>query len=173
MFDIFTAAHSEQRAALYEGSEYLSLKTANIMLSRLGTGYYNSKEEARATYVLTKLGHLKNNQFNNNNDDSLLEKANDTIRKANNRIHELKVQLSSVSAELEELKFINGQLRDKLVNEHCTLTDMDILGYQIMPESSDLKKRYRNLAAIHHPDKGGSNVMMQRLNESYENLKTK
>lgn len=51
------------------------------------------------------------------------------------------------------------------------MTDKDILGYQELPESVELKKRYRSLASIHHPDKGGSNAMMQRLNESYENLK--
>lgn len=169
MFSIFSAAHSEQRAVLYEGSEELSVKTAKLMLSRLGTNYYNSIEEERAIHVLMKLGYIKKEQCECEND--LLTKANETIRKANIRIRELKIQLQSFQKEIEDLNYANEQLRNKFINEHCSLTDKDILGYQELPESVELKKRYRSLASIHHPDKGGSNAMMQRLNESYENLK--
>ncbi len=169
MFSIFTAAHSEQRAVLYEGSEELSVKTAKLMLSRLGTGYYNNTEEERATNVLIKLGYIKTAQCDVDSD--LIKKANETIRKANVRIQGLKKELQSFQKEIELLNCENEQLRNKLLNEHCSLTDKDILGYQELPESVELKKRYRSLASIHHPDKGGSNAMMQRLNESYENLK--
>lgn len=93
MFSIFTAAHSEQRAVLYEGSEELSVKTAKLMLSRLGTGYYNNIEEERATNVLIKLGYIKKAQCEVDSD--LIKKANKTIRKANVRIQELKNQLQS------------------------------------------------------------------------------
>ena len=34
----------------------------------------------------------------------------------------------------------------------------------------ELKKEYRKLAKIHHPDKGGSNSMFQRLQNLYERL---
>ncbi|HIF5636866.1 TPA: J domain-containing protein [Vibrio parahaemolyticus] len=46
-----------------------------------------------------------------------------------------------------------------------------MLGYESLPSSQELRKRYKSLASIHHPDKGGSKSMMQRLNESYEKLK--
>ena len=34
----------------------------------------------------------------------------------------------------------------------------------------ELRKEYRKLAKIHHPDKGGSNSMFQRLHNLYERL---
>ena len=36
--------------------------------------------------------------------------------------------------------------------------------------SEELRKEYRKLAKIHHPDKGGSNSMFQRLHNLYERL---
>ncbi|VEF24871.1 Uncharacterised protein [Shewanella baltica] len=59
MFNIFSSAHAEQRAVLFEGSEDLSDKTAKLMLSRFHTDYYNHTERERVVYVLTKLGYLE------------------------------------------------------------------------------------------------------------------
>jgi len=38
---------------------------------------------------------------------------------------------------------------------------------------SELRKEYRRLAFIYHPDKGGDTVLMQILNDSYERLSIK
>jgi len=37
----------------------------------------------------------------------------------------------------------------------------------------ELRKEYRRLAMIYHPDKGGDTVMMQMLNDQYERLSRK
>ena len=42
-----------------------------------------------------------------------------------------------------------------------------------VPECSDkltIKASYRKLALQHHPDRGGSTVLMQRINEAYDVL---
>ncbi|ENM5780183.1 DnaJ domain-containing protein [Vibrio mimicus] len=174
MFDIFTTTHSEQRAVLYEGSEEISVKTAKLMLSRLYTNYYNEIERERVIYVLTKLGYLTSDNVKNNteNSDSLLDRANETIRKANARINELKLQLKAAELTISELYEANQELNNRLQELSCSLSDKDILGFDQLPSGYELKKRYKSLASIHHPDKGGSKHMMQRINESYENLKS-
>lgn len=172
MFDIFTSAHTEQRAVLYEGGEELSVKTAKLMLSRLNTTYYSDSERERVTYVLTKLGYLKSNRRNpKGNNDSLLDKANKTIREANSRINELKAQLRVAEQQIEVLNKTNKSLKIQLLESSCSLSNKDILGYTFLPSGQELRKRYKSLASIYHPDKGGSKTMMQRINDSYEKLK--
>ncbi|MEZ8656929.1 J domain-containing protein [Vibrio splendidus] len=173
MFDIFSAAHAEQRAVLFEGSEELSVKTAKLMLGRLHTDYYSEAERERAVYVLTKLGYLESNseQQDKENDSSLLDKANETIRRANLRINELKSLLSETERKIDILTEENFNLSSQNSKFNKNLTERDILGYECLPSRQELRKRYKNLASIHHPDKGGSKVMMQRINDSYEKLK--
>ncbi|OEE71998.1 hypothetical protein A130_18840 [Vibrio genomosp. F6 str. FF-238] len=85
-------------------------------------------------------------------------------------MNELKGDL--VAAE-NEINLLNSQLNYKKSTENNNLCDLDILGYEIHPSSHELRKRYKNLASIYHPDKGGSKVMMQRLNDAYEKLRRK
>ena len=170
MFDIFSSAHSEQRAVLFEGSEELSVKTAKLMLSRLYTDYYNDTERERAIYVLTKLGYLEADAKRESK-SSLLDKANETIRKANHRINELKSLLSEAERRIDFLTQENFNLSSQLFESDYSLTERDILGYESLPSRQELRKRYKSLASIHHPDKGGSKAMMQRINDSYEKLK--
>ncbi|HIF5636865.1 TPA: hypothetical protein ACX3DH_004596 [Vibrio parahaemolyticus] len=118
MFDIFSSSHSEQRAVLFEGSEELSVKTAKLMLSRLHTDYYNDTERERATYVLTKLGYLKPDakRESEESDISPLDKANETIRNANRRINELKLQLSEAERRVDFLTQENVELKSRLLD---------------------------------------------------------
>ncbi|MGD8121127.1 J domain-containing protein [Vibrio sp. TRT 2004] len=99
-----------------------------------------------------------------------LERANLTIRQANMRITDLKRQLSIAERDIESL---NNQLRYKRSESDVGLCDLDILGYESEPSSQELRKRYKSLASLHHPDKGGSKAMMQRLNDAYEKLRRK
>lgn len=99
-----------------------------------------------------------------------LERANLTIRQANTRISELKRKLLSAEREIDSL---NNQLKHRRSETNVDLCDLDILGYERNPNSQELRKRYKSLASIHHPDKGGSKAMMQRLNDAYEKLRRK
>ena len=42
--------------------------------------------------------------------------------------------------------------------------------FQNIHSLADLKKEYRRLAMLHHPDKGGDTVLMQKLNTEFEKL---
>ena len=42
--------------------------------------------------------------------------------------------------------------------------------FQNIQSLADLKKEYRRLAMLHHPDKGGDTVLMQKLNTEFEKL---
>lgn len=99
-----------------------------------------------------------------------LELANRTIRQANIRINDLKRQLLVAEREIDSL---NNQLKQKSSGCTDSLCDLDILGYEREPSSQELRKRYKSLASLHHPDKGGSKAMMQRLNDAYEKLRRK
>ncbi|HNQ68990.1 MAG TPA: hypothetical protein PKN32_11470, partial [Bacteroidales bacterium] len=35
----------------------------------------------------------------------------------------------------------------------------------------EVKRRYKELALIHHPDRGGNTATMQEINNEYENIK--
>lgn len=46
-----------------------------------------------------------------------------------------------------------------------------ILGVEKMASTSDIKKAYRALAQIHHPDKGGEPEKFKEINQAYELLR--
>ena len=96
----------------------------------------------------------------------LLDKANDTIRAANKRIEHLKSELSKLAIELEEKK-------NKNVTCLADLTDFEVLGFATTPNNSDLRKNYKSLSVIYHPDKSGSKRLMQRINNAYESVRIK
>ena len=45
-----------------------------------------------------------------------------------------------------------------------------VLGVSEDATSSEIKKSYRSLSLVHHPDKGGSIEKFQELNDAYESL---
>ena len=100
------------------------------MLSRLHTDYYNDTERERATYVLTKLGYIEADakREGKESEGSLLEKANETIRKANHRINELKSLLSEAEKKIDFLTLENFNLSSQIFESDCSLTERDILG---------------------------------------------
>ena len=81
----------------------------------------------------------------------LLDEANATIRKANARITELKSGKSNQSLP--------------------SMNDYTILGANSDTSKAELKKKYKVLSSVYHPDKAGNGVMMQRINDAYARLK--
>ncbi|MEZ9901782.1 J domain-containing protein [Vibrio breoganii] len=138
---------------------------------------------------------------------SPIEEANQTIRNANRRISELKLNLESVKAanqslarEIESIKVKENEAQRKLKDEveykikierslrekkeriseletklsksKNDLTDIQWLGFTMSPNKHDLRKKYRALSNIYHPDKGGCNQVMARINDAYQRLST-
>lgn len=76
--------------------------------------------------------------------------ANHTIRNANVRINELKSNSN--------------------VGEVPQVSDYTLLGVNPDTDKATIKKRYKTLSAVYHPDKGGSDLMMKRINAAYERI---
>ncbi|MGN2672933.1 J domain-containing protein [Aliivibrio fischeri] len=50
-------------------------------------------------------------------------------------------------------------------------TPHQLLGVTVASESSEIKKQYRKLAQLHHPDHGADGVMLAEINKAYNSIK--
>lgn len=85
----------------------------------------------------------------------LLDKANETIRRANIRIEELKVKLNQMETGKPS------------VND---LSPLEIMGLSSMNNEEELKRNYKKLSLIYHPDRCESQGMMKIINRAYEEI---
>lgn len=76
-------------------------------------------------------------------------------------------------------RFVNKKtLKDANLDPHNVrnyLTDRDsafiyALGIQPTKDKTLIKKAYRKMVIIYHPDKAGDNKMIRKINEAYETL---
>lgn len=47
------------------------------------------------------------------------------------------------------------------------MNEFEILGLQFGASKEEIKKAYRKMAHKYHPDKGGDETMMKKINEAY------
>jgi len=94
----------------------------------------------------------------------------------NSEIIKLQAELNALRQEYQKLLVENSNL--KLNNRFGfsygsnNLNPLDVLGFSVKPDQDELKKRYRQLAQKLHPDKYGSNFLMQLVQNAYEQLKS-
>ena len=50
---------------------------------------------------------------------------------------------------------------------------LTVMGFDSMPSATELKKRYRELMLLNHPDKGGSEEQCKQVIAAYSELKSK
>lgn len=124
--------------------------------------------------------------------ENKLEKANVTIKRANERVCQLKVLLNenisskgeatvlknkveALSEHLQKLNKENEQLKADILNKKGS--NLNISAYLLLGVSasnfdfSRAKLNYKKLSQIYHPDKSGSQEMMKKLNEAYSNIR--
>jgi preprotein translocase subunit Sec63 len=99
-----------------------------------------------------------------------LDKANAIIRTANYRIEELKSLLISKDEEIDDLKATIEELHS-MTNTFSRFSEYEILGVEGSEDVLRLKKNYKALASIYHPDRCGSGSIMKIINNAYDEIK--
>jgi hypothetical protein len=112
---------------------------------------------------------------------SPIDRANITIRKANIRVHELKCIINELEErialceyEKENLIDENFNLKNKLKYGDNLIGDLkphEILGFEDFPNQQDLRKKYKKISLIYHPDRGGTKKMMNIINQAYTKIR--
>jgi hypothetical protein len=100
---------------------------------------------------------------------SSLDRANDIIKQANTRIAQLKKQLESQNAEFQKLKTEVENGNRESVN-FSDLSNYEILGIKSPEDINRVKKNYKILANIYHPDKCGNDSIMRAINNAYDDI---
>ncbi|MGF1693914.1 DnaJ domain-containing protein [Photobacterium kagoshimensis] len=151
----------------------------------------------RIAELKAELSSKTTNRTHYNSSSESLAKANETIREANLRINNLKKELEEAKedssatrwmelynkkvAELIEKEDENENLKNTIKDLELSNLDKnepidfelgyyDIFGLKPDTTNSSVKNRYKQLSHIYHPDKCGSNIMMQRINVAYKKL---
>lgn len=123
----------------------------------------------------------KNTSAKEGEQSELLAQANQTIRKANLRVKELKGKVAELNKRVilanyqqERLQQENRLLSQKLALNDSPLKGLfayEILGFEEKPKADELRKKYKKLSLIYHPDRGGCRKMMNIITQA--NLKMK
>ncbi len=109
-----------------------------------------------------------------NIDSYSLEKANSIIRLANQRISELKQLIVERDVKISHLQEENDRLKGKMKSDVTGFSDFSdnaILGVSKITSLEIIKKNYKKLSMIYHPDRGGDPHMMKLINATFERLK--
>lgn len=97
--------------------------------------------------------------------EAKLSKANNIIRAANCRIQDLKFDLlmdsNTSGANPNAGKKNNVQERDAY----------EVLGLKPGASQEEIRKNYKRLSSVFHPDRSGNNQAMQEINNAYNKLK--
>ncbi|AOW77113.1 hypothetical protein A3Q34_09745 [Colwellia sp. PAMC 20917] len=113
------------------------------------------------------------NQQVNGNDS--LDKANSTIRLANQRVSELKHQIKERDMNILHLQTENIRLKGEVKADFLGFSDFSdhaIFGVSELSSFDAIKKNYKKLSMVYHPDRGGDPHMMKLINSTFERLKS-
>ena len=123
---------------------------------------------------------IKYNEEEKTDIDRKLSKANSIIRKANKRVNELKEQLNNnvlkktitkLECEISELKSELSESK-KQGYHGVDCDEYELFGLNSLSSKIDIKRRYKMLSSIYHPDKNnGNGYMMKKINTAYNKIK--
>lgn len=110
--------------------------------------------------------------INTSSSDGLLDRANETIRKANARISELKIDLSSKESTIRNLHDQISKLNSRSYSSSKEECPYEVLGLKLgETDKEKIKSNYKKLSNIYHFDRSGSNTMMKKVNAAYDSIK--
>ena len=107
-------------------------------------------------------------------DNRSLDKANSIIRLANQRVSDLKQLIVQRDVNISHLKEENNRLRGDMkanVMAFSDFSDNAILGVPETASVQMIKKNYKKLSMVYHPDRGGNPHIMKLINVTFERLK--
>lgn len=81
----------------------------------------------------------------------------------------MKKQLEFLSLELQILKSEKDRNHNK-TQAFSDLSKFEILGVKISEDKKLIKKNYKSLANIYHPDRCGSETVMRAINNAYDEV---
>ncbi|OCH19045.1 MULTISPECIES: J domain-containing protein [unclassified Aliivibrio] len=78
-----------------------------------------------------------------------------------------------IRADAQEvtIKRLNIELDSARKPAMLNFTPYQLLGITVQSSTSDIKRQYRKLAQLHHPDHGTDGVMLTEINKAYRQLK--
>lgn len=97
--------------------------------------------------------------------EAKLSKANNIIRTANCRINDLKFDLLMDS----NTSGANPNAGKK--NKVHERDPYEVLGLKSGASQEEIRKNYKRLSSVFHPDRSGNNQAMQKINDAYNKLK--
>ncbi len=130
-------------------------------------------EELCSNRFIRHFSYVNFGEFiNTSSSDGLLDRANETIRKANTRISELKIDLSSKESTIRNLQDEISKLNSRSYSSSKEECPYEVLGLKLgETDKEKTKSNYKKLSNIYHFDRSGSNTMMKKVNAAYDSIK--
>lgn len=98
------------------------------------------------------------------------QNENSEIIKLQTELNILRQEYQKLLNENNKIKF-NNRFGNSFVANN--LNPLDVFGFLEQPSEEELKRRYRQFAQKFHPDKDGSNLIMQIIKNAYDQLKVR
>lgn len=93
---------------------------------------------------------------------------NEKIKQLQDTNEKLKIR---ADAQEVTIKRLNIELDTEKKSSPSKFTPYQLLGVTAQSDNTDIKKQYRKLAQLHHPDHGSDGVMLAEINKAYNQIK--
>ncbi|MGR6861337.1 J domain-containing protein [uncultured Aliivibrio sp.] len=93
---------------------------------------------------------------------------NEKIKQLQDTNEKLKIR---ADAQEVTIKRLNIELDAEKKSSPSRFTPYQLLGVTAQSDNTDIKKQYRKLAQLHHPDHGSDGVMLAEINKAYNQIK--
>ena len=115
----------------------------------------------KQTFARTKGNNEQQSSFSKSLQNEKLKQLQDSNDKLKIRADAQEITIKRLQIELEAAK----------KSSSSSFTQYQLLGISINSSNADIKKQYRKLAQLHHPDHGTDGVMLAEINKAYSQIK--
>lgn len=115
----------------------------------------------KQTFVRTTGNNEQQSRFSKSLQHEKLRQLQDSNDKLKIRADAQEITIKRLQIELDTAKKLSTP----------SFTQYQLLGVSINSSNADIKKQYRKLAQLHHPDHGTDGVMLAEINKAYNQIK--